>query len=222
MTLSQTAKIISALLLILALAAVVLASIAVGALGWLIIGVIGLGVSVVALLRASAKPISIIADSRLEIQKEHNRHVEKSMERGFAPPGYEPYRKQYEELPAPKPEPKIDERHDLLVSLCLLTIRSKSYGPASNKLMSANDAQADQSGLFADRTKTWEAASKYGQDIGYLYTQVGGKPEEQGLKVHGTSENGERISNVSDLLVALHDPGLARKAAIAALPGGTR
>jgi hypothetical protein len=125
------------------------------------------------------------------------------------------------QLAAPKPEapaPSIDPRHELLVSLCLLTIRADKYGPASEKLLTADDAQS-KGGKFADRNN-WDAASKYGQNLGLLYTQVGGRADDQGLKVNNNTANGGRT--VTDLLETLHARNVIRDSAVAALPAMAR
>lgn len=116
---------------------------------------------------------------------------------------------------AVKPDPVIDPRHDLLVSLCLLTIRADGYGPNSERLLTADDAQS-RGGKFADRNN-WASASEYGQSIGLLYTKIGGK--DQGLKVNGAGAGGR---TVADLLDALHSRDVITDSAVIALPGVVR
>ncbi len=122
------------------------------------------------------------------------------------------------ELPAaPQPAPLLDPRHDLLVSLCLLTIRTDSYGPTAERLLTADDAQA-RGGKFADRNN-WDAASKYGQELGLCYTKVGGAPKDQGLKINGRGAGG---CTAADLLDALMERNRVRDSAVNALPGVNR
>lgn len=200
---------------------IVLASILSKSLGDLIGGFAIFGSIVIILFAIGVMLFTKFSAAKLKIDSERHRHIETMAQRGFLPAGnqYAPARVMQIEAPRdePKPEPATDPRHALLVSLCRITIRSKDYGPTSPKLMTADDAQADTSGLFADRMN-WDKASKYGQGIGMLYTQTGGKSTEQGLKIHGTLDNGDPVDSAADLLVALHEPSLPRRAAITALP----
>lgn len=124
------------------------------------------------------------------------------------------FRLMHPQIEAPVKEtikPDIDPRHALLVRLVMLTIRSDRYGQTSKRLMTADDAQIERSGTFADRMQ-WDAASKYGQEIGLLFVQRGGKSDEQGLKIHrGTA---------ADLLEALMERNQILDSAVAALPNG--
>lgn len=210
---------VAAVLGISGLVLVVLASILANSLWSLIGGSIVVGVVIVILFVK-------FSDTKLKIDSARYKHIEEMARFGYLPSNnqYLPARVMLIDPPKDeqKPEPAIDPRHALLVSLCRITIRSKDYGPTSPKLMTADDAQADVSGLFKDRSKSWEEASKYGQSIGLLYTQKGGPPAEQGLKIHGTLDNGDPVDSAADLLVALHEPSLPRRAAIAALPPTSR
>lgn len=210
-------------------AVVILVSYAIGqdALWTLIGGFAVFGVIVIAiffisvlLIRAASVPITKIVDARLAVQKESNRHDEKYLEHGYVreDSGYKP-RKQIE---APKIEREaalIDPRHELLLSLCMSTIRAEDYGPLSERLLTADDAQA-RGGKFADRNN-WQMASQYGQDIGYLFTQVGGPPKQQGLKVNSGNPD-VTGRTVTDLLEALHARNVILDSAVAALPGTSR
>lgn len=204
------------------IAALVLGALAIGEL-WTIVGALAvIGIIIVLALTAfslivrfAAPAVVGIGQIRLDAQRERNRHEEKFIEHGILP-DYRPI----PQLPAPPPEREtkespLDPRHELLVNLCLLTIKSDRYGPTSKKLMTADDAQADRSGQFSDRMN-WDAASKYGQSVlGLLYARVGGKPEEQGLRIKG--DNGSD-GTAADLLVALHSRART-DAAVSALPG---
>lgn len=211
---------------VMGIAAVVGAALVYGAL-WTIVGALAVagGVFVLALAalsliaRFAAPAVVGIGSIRLEAEKERHKHIEKLIEKGIMPESFG-YRAipqleapQEQERPAPI---KADPRYMLLVNLCLLTIKSTAYGPTSKRLMSANDAQADRSGMFADRMN-WDSASKYGQEQGMLYVQQGGKADEQGLKIK--CGNGD---TAADLLVVLHEKNLILDSAINALPGAIR
>lgn len=214
------------LMIAIMIVGVVIAALAFDAL-WVVVGAIAvigliiiLSLSAMSLIvRFAAPSIVGVAEVRLESQKEMNRHEEVMVSKGLLSDraGY----RSVHLLEAPaepehEQETVIDPRHALLVNLCLLTIKSASYGPTSKRLMTADDAQADRSGLFADRMQ-WDAASKYGQDIGWLFVQRGGNPNEQGLKVDCPGGN-----TAADLLVELHNRNLILDSGVAALPGVTR
>lgn len=209
----RTGLIILSLFLAFAVALVVLIAIQSGVLGWLIVGFVIVSVAIITAAAVIVNRVAVpFMDARLkyvDARLEHERRMfELKMRddrRQIAPP-------------AQTNAPEIDPRHALLVNLCLLTIKSNDYGPTSKRLMSANDAQADRSGQFADRMN-WDRASKYGQDIGKLYTKVGGPPQEQGLRIKG---DGGIDGTASDLLVALNNRNLILDAAINALPGRMR
>ncbi len=176
---------------------------------------------VVLLLGASSKPIGAIGDVQLEIARESHRHVEEMARLGLLPKGDRSIPSPVvPQIAAPKPKP-LDPRHPLLVELCLMTIRSRDpkYGPASNKLMSADDAQAESkrgNRTFADRNE-WDKASKYGQepDQGWLYTKIGGS--EQGLMIKSAGNN-----TAADLMTVLMERNTALKSAVSALPEEVR
>lgn len=210
---------------------VLVAAIAGQQLGDVVSAIAVFGVIVVAVLivvsiivRFAADPIVKIGNIRLEHQREANRHDEKYLAAGYVRDDsiYKPIMPQII-APAARsesaPEP-IDPRHALLVSLTLLTIRTKrqgdnEYGPTSKRLMTADDAQAI-SGAFADRNN-WDLASKYGQEIGYLMVQRGGKVSEQGLKIKGAGNN-----TAADLIEALVNRNLILDSGVNALPGVER
>lgn len=207
---------------VMGIAAVVGAALVFGALWALIGGVIALGVIGIALARIGVGLFSRWADAKVKIDGARYDFILGMASKGALPSGGEYiWKSQVMALPEPQRQeaeqkPAIDPRHMLLVNLCLLTIKSAAYGPTSHRLMSANDAQADRSGMFADRMN-WDAASKYGQEQGVLYVQQGGKADEQGLKIK--CGNGD---TAADLLVVLHEKNLILDSAINALPGATR
>ncbi len=217
------------LLIVIAISApalIVLGALAMGVLDWLIGGIVLLSIVGVALTWVLSSPVVKIRAAGLQHQSESNRHAEamakhiEAMARiGYLPDddgGYKPIRLLQIAAPEQHNEPAPDPRHRLLVELCLATIRADKYGPTSKRLMTADDAQA-RGGQFADRNN-WDAASKYGQSIGYLYVQVGGKADEQGLKIK--LDNGG--CTTTDLISALLRRNIARDAAVNALPGVER
>src|SRR5512139_2612964 len=212
--------VILSLLVLVVIAGIVMAALAFDALLWLIGGIIVLGCISVALARVGVNLFSRWTDARIKVRSLDYEHDEHMAKLGYLPSDdrYLPTSRQIAAPVEPKPEQKqtIDPRHALLVNLCLLTIKSAAYGPTSKRLMTADDAQADRSGLFADRMQ-WDAASKYGQDCKYLYTQRGGNPDEQGLKIKCPNGN-----TAADLLVELHSKNLILDSAINALPGIAR
>lgn len=124
------------------------------------------------------------------------------------------------------PSAPIDPRHQLLLALCLKTIRTERvgdnvYGPASVRLMTADDAQAidvGKGGQFADRTN-WSKASEYAQEVHWCWKKQGGKSDEQGLRVDKGKAGGE---TVADLLEALYKARPVLDSAVFALPGVDR
>jgi hypothetical protein len=223
MTRSSIVFLLSALSIIM-IALIVYAAISAAALGWLIAGVV-----VLCLFALGVSRIGVVLADRLIDAKNKRDAVRIAYHLKCLEKGYQPIGAHYELLPsqrqisAPvaqsKPE-SVDPRHALLVSLCLMTIRAEGYGPTSHRLLSANDAQdisSKRGGQFADRDK-WDEASKYGQQIGWLYTQVGGKKDEQGLKIK--IEGGG--NTVTDLIDALMQRNLICDSAVSALPGVAR
>src|SRR5512139_4073994 len=200
--------VILSLLVLVVIAGIVMAALAFDALLWLIGGIIVLGCISVALARVGVNLFSRWTDARIKVRSLDYEHDEHMAKLGYLPSDdrYLPTSRQIAAPVEPKPEQKqtIDPRHALLVNLCLLTIKSAAYGPTSKRLMTADDAQADRSGLFADRSNSWEQASKYGQERGWLFVQRGGNdPNEQGLKIKCPNGN-----TVADLLIELHSKNL--------------
>lgn len=158
------------------------------------------------------------SDKRLEETKEHHRHIEATLKLGIMPPdeyGYTPFQPQ--QIAAPRQESKPDDpRRQLLIDLCLMTIRADGYGPTSKRLMTADDAQATskaRGGQFADRNN-WDKASKFGQETHFLWTKIGGS--EQGLRIDSGTAGGD---TVADLISALMKYNGIMDSAVNALPG---
>lgn len=190
--------------------------------GWMFIGLI---VGLVALAALVAWLVSFIVrqyvtctETHMKAQETRNNFTLNLLKIGYLPDGRGGY-KPIQQLPAPTPKTKevapADPRKQLLIELCLMTIRSTTYGPTSKRLMTADDAQEiskARGGAFADRT-AWEKASRYAQDNYLVYEKRGGK--EQGMMVDQQRAGGETVADLISVL--MRNPIL--DGAVNALPG---
>lgn len=220
---SNTGRAVISLIAILAITLIaVLLSAAMQAGGWMFIGLI---VGLVALASLTAWLVSFVVkqyvtwtDTRTKAQEAHNAFTLNCLKVGYLPDGRGGF-KPIQQLPAPAPKPKdiapADPRKQLLIELCLLTIRADGYGPTSHRLMTADDAQEvskARGGAFADRN-AWEKASGYAKDNYLVYEKRGGK--EQGMMIDHQRVGGDTIADLISVL--MRNPIL--DSAVNALPG---
>lgn len=203
----------------------ILLSEAMGRGGWTFIGLI---VGIVVICGVGAWLVAFVtrqyvqwSDARTKSKESERNFIRAMAEAGFLPPNsdWRPV-KQITAPPAaqPRDEPP-DPRKRLLIDLCLMTIRDPKYGPASRRLMTADDAQAagkSHGGTFADRNN-WDKASKYAQEKHFVFEKRGGT--EQGLMVSVNQAGGE---TVSDLISALMKHDEITDSAVNALPALNR
>lgn len=198
---------------------------AMGAGGWMFIGLIA---GLVALAALSAWLVSFIvrlyvqwSEARNKSREAQNSFTLNCLKAGFLPDGYGGFKPiETKQITAPKPKEiaPADPRKQLLIELCLMTIRSGDYGPASHRLMTADDAQKvskARGGAFADRN-TWADASQYAQDNYLVFEKRGGK--EQGMMIDSQRVGGETIADLMSVL--MRNPAL--DAAVNALPANER
>lgn len=190
--------------------------------GWMFIGLI---IGLVALAALVAWLVSFIVrqyvtwtETHMKAQETRNNFTLNLLKIGYLPDGRGGY-KPIQQLPAPAPKTKevapTDPRKQLLIELCLMTIRAAAYGPTSRRLMTADDAQEiskSRGGAFADRT-AWERASRYAQECHLVYEKRGGK--EQGMMVDQQRAEGDTVADLISVL--MRNP--ICDSAVNALPG---
>lgn len=218
-----TPRAVISMIVILAIVLIaVLLSAAMQAGGWMFFGLI---VGLVALAALTAWLVSFIVrlyvqwgEARNKSREAQNNFTLSLLRAGYLPDGRGGY-KPIQQLPAPAPKPKDiapnDPRKQLLIELCLMTIRAADYGPTSHRLMTADDAQEiskARGGAFADRN-AWTNASQYAQDNYLVFEKRGGK--EQGMMIDSKRVGGDTISDLISVL--MRNP--VRDAAVNALPG---
>lgn len=221
-TTRNTGIFILAFLGVFSLVLIVLAAIAANTL-WMVIAGIVLFAGVVAwLVSFIVHQYVLWINARVKAQEVHDNFVLSMAKVGLLSDGsggFAPIQQKQIAAPAPKKETApADPRKQLLIELCLMTIRSDKYGPASRRLMTADDAQEiskTRGGAFADRNK-WADASHYAQENYLVYEKRGGT--EQGLMVDSKRTGG---TTIADLMSALmRNPIL--DSAVDALPGVDR
>lgn len=123
------------IVIVMAVVVVVYASLQAGMFGALIGGVVGLGVALLFFSWLTAKHVIVpLANVRLQFLKEHNEHDVRKLE----------MQHKYKALPAPK-RPRVqdtDPRRADALKLLKATIDHEDYGPQSDQIISADDAQA--------------------------------------------------------------------------------
>lgn len=157
-------------------------------------------------------------EARTKARQADNEFILAMARTGFLPPnsGFESVKQISAPAPVSAPAPAAsDPRHRLLIDLCLLTMRADGYGPASHRLMTADDAQA-KGGQFATR-KNWDEASKYGQEKYLIYEKRG--RGEQGMMIDAQRAGGDTVADLMGVLVK-RNPVL--DSAVNALPGVDR
>lgn len=214
-TVRNTSVFVISFMVAFGLVLIVLASIAADALPALIAGVIVLGLITIGLSTIGVRLFVQWTDARVKAAEARNNFLLNMARAGLLPNergGFTPIHTKQIAAPAQKKETApADPRKQLLIELCLLTIRSDKYGPSSKRLMTADDAQA-RGGTFADRNK-WAEASRYAQDHYFVYEKRGGT--EQGLMVDSERTGGATVADLMSVLT--RNPILDD--AVNALPG---